>query len=122
MLKLGEFPAHWDELVILAGRHSCSQDSRPPGDSDQQGGRHRDPHGRHRQREARWFIFALNARDKANCETPIYSFRLPTKSDSLGTLHSHSEQEREGWNPRWGEAGGVTFSSGWKCHQHIRIN
>ena len=30
VLKLGEFPAHWDELVILAGRHSCGQDSRFP--------------------------------------------------------------------------------------------
>lgn len=71
-----------------------------PGDS----GRHGDtPRGRHRQREARWLIFALNARTKANCETSIYSFRLPTKSDTSVTLNSYSEQERQGWNLRWGE-------------------
>lgn len=67
--------------------------SRRPGPKGAAAGTARRPgvHLEEKTGKGKGFIFA---RDKMNCEIPIYNFYLPTKSDTSVNLNSSPAQEK----------------------------
>lgn len=90
--------------------------SRRPGPKGAAAGTARRPGVHLEEWKARRFIFA---RDKTNCEIPIYNSYLPTKSDTGVNLNSSLLRRSNDWKLWWGKARGVKFSWSLKCHQHF---